>query len=378
MSFVETGGYGDVATHGGTHKILDSEDRWTGALDNGWDFNPFNDHAMPRATQDSDTASVAGDVPNAQQYRGRPEWVGERYGQTVQWQSSCQLYFESYLTQAKGLIDTLGVAATASPGSPKHVGPCTFGELYVDAVGYINKIVGSWDPVNGIAFASQGDKGYVARNHSWIFGGSKSRTQWPSFSNNPVGSSFTVGKWWTQQEYAERNPNWRQAVSNGEFCRSMMVPDYPCMNATAYPDQCGEDGGFWGNSDQAFHYPLSYWQREFSSLRITAMGYVSQYELKNKALLNGKTVDQTCEQEVAEQVVAAPDVSLDTTDQEEQVYQAEVAAEAQEAAVQAEQQALLMALSGDVQQGAGINPLLLVGGVASLGLIYFLQRRRKG
>ena len=160
----------------------------------------------------------------------------------------------------------------------------------------------------------------------------------------------------------------------------MMKPDYPCLNATAYPEMCGEGSGTWGNSDEAYHYPLSYWQRAFSALRIQAMGYVAQYELKNQALLKGKTVDQTCQQEVAEQAVAAPVVGVDTTDQVEQLYQAQVAADAKAAAVEAEQHALLMALSSEVQGGgaAGINPLFLVGGIASLGLIYFLQRRQRG
>ena len=44
MPFMESGGYGDVATHGATYMIRDKDEVWTGAVDVGWDMNPWNDY----------------------------------------------------------------------------------------------------------------------------------------------------------------------------------------------------------------------------------------------------------------------------------------------------------------------------------------------
>jgi hypothetical protein len=383
---IETGGYGDYAGHGGNYDIADDDGFFTGAVDIGWEFRPWSDYNMPTPIDDNDWGTLAADT-TVGQYTGNENTIGERWGQWVQWQTSCSLKFEQYLTTAAGLASALAEASGKDPGATGHVGPCTFGDYYSEVMGYINKIVGSWDPIIGVAFGKPGEVGYVPRNASWIFGGSDTRSLWPYFNNNPDNENFTVGKWWTERQYQNYPKGWRQAVSNGEFCRRWMNRAYPCeKGAMAYSaigtggkmGMCGSSESWTGSRDPGRHYPLEYWQRKFTELRQQCMGAVSLYELKNKAELGNLTIDEACNQSTAEQVVASPDLTPEAEDFEKVLHDAERADDARKAAMEAEKSALLSAISDDLVSGeGGVNPLVIGAGVIGLGALYFALRRRR-
>jgi hypothetical protein len=383
---VETGGYKDWAGHGGNDNIVDDEGFWTGSVDIGWEHRPWSDYNMPTPSDDNDWASTAADVPNTFQYSGDTNKLGERWGQWVQWQSSCSKKFESYLTTATGLASALAEAGGKDPGAAGHVGPCMFGDYYSEVMGFINKIVGSWDPIIGVSFGDAGELGYVPRNASWIFGGSDTYALWPYFTENPPGGDFQLGKWWTDRQYQDYPKGWRQAVANGEFCRQAMNKAYPCTKgATSYAaigadgqmGMCGSSESWTGSRNPARHYPLEYWQRKFTELRQQCMGAVSLYELKNKATLGSDTIDEACAGLTADQVVSAPVLTGEAEDTEKVVHDRVRADDARKAAAEAEKEALLAAISSDLMSGAGgINPLAIGAGVLGLGALYFILRRR--
>ena len=275
----------------------------------------------------------------------------------------------------------LGIAAAQKPDAAAWLDPCAFGDAYSEVLGFINKMVGSKDPINGLDFAEPGQAGYVPRNASWIFGGSDFRTKWPKFLNNTPtpGKPFVVGKWWKDREYRAYNGTWKQSVSNAEFCRSKMQPSYPCPPNAKMSGKCEKDvSNFWGSAEVAPHYPLSYYQKQFSSLRISCIGAVAMYEQANADLLKGKTIDGFCVAEIADQFVASPTLSGTADDLEQAVFVGEQNAAIAEENRKAAEQAMIDAmLGGNDDEGPS---LALIGGGAlvALGALYYFTTRKRG
>jgi hypothetical protein len=373
VSFYETGTKGDkVAGQVGNNYPGDGVELI------GYELKPWQAYGMPEPHCDDDKWSVNSHVTSGQKCGAQSDG-GRRWGQCDQWRSSCNKKFQGYLTTAGGLVDAVKTAASSKPGDASHVSPCTFGDLYADAMYYINQCVGSDDPITGLSVPPPDAPAYIPRWASWIFGGGPGRSSWPNFTDPWVAddSENTPG-WWSTGGVKEYNSEWRNKVGDGEFCRQVITADYPCKGATSYPGMCGgcvtENLVGVCTNYLCSHYPLTYWQREFSALREELLNSVLIYEGKNKDELQGKSVDEACADQVVEANLAAPDIDPAAVDENQAAYAATVQAEQDKIAAQA---LLQQTLAGGTEEEPQLPIGLIAGGLAAVGLAIWLGRRRR-
>lgn len=288
------------------------------------------------------------------------------------------------------MVDEVVAASSKPETNAAHWEPCYFGQKWSEAMAYINACVGSYDPVYQSAFGEEGG-GYVPRSASWIFGGNPGNSVYPKF-NNPyvtgtdgneegygVGASLPGTDWIANQGYANYNIGWRRKVSNGSFCRQVMAKTYPCKNATAYPQKCG-DNDCSGSNCQCDHYPLIYWQKQFSALRGSLLTSVSIYENANKSLLQGDTIDQFCAAKVAQEIVDAPIVDETASPEEQLAFEKKLADEEAEQRAQDRADQLYRDAVGDQNGDDSLAPTLPRWMIIGLGSIaaYAIYKRTRG
>lgn len=340
----------------------------------GYQLKPWEAYGMPTPTCDDDGWSPDSHVI-ASQRCGSQSKGGRRWGQCDQWRSSCDKRFTSYLNIAGGLVDAVKTAANATASSKAHVTPCMFGELYSQAMYYINQCVGSYDPVTGLYTPEPDSPAYVPRWASWIFGGDAGLSNFPQFADEWNRDTPGATAWWDGgvDEYVG---TWQSRVGDGEFCRQVITASYPCLGATSYPGKCGgcAKTSLLGCSNYTCsHYPLEYYQRKFSELRMELLNSVLIYEGKNKSILNGLTIDEACADQIVKAVVAAPPIDPEAVDANQGAYQAAIQKEEDEAAAAA---LLNQALFGDQEEAGGLPIGLIIGGIAAVGAAIWLGTRR--
>jgi len=354
----------------------------TGAKGIGFDISPWSDYGMPKPSCDDDPYSANSSV-QAVQKCGLTDVAGRRWGQCDQWRSSCDKKFHQYFAKAELLVEAVTQAAGMKPGEEGHVSPCLFGEMYAAAQAQINLCVGSVDPVWGVGFPAQGEPGYVPRSMSYLFGGSPGKSNYPNYDEPyPEGGGAYHGS----EMWDGISATYREKISNASFCRYVLLPTYPCKGADAYPGSCGgclEDALIGCSNWLCTHKPLVYWDKAYNGLRVELIGAVTIYETTNAETLKGESIDEYCVGQVAEQIVAAPDVDISGLSPAELAYQLEVQQEKEELARKAEEQAMFDALLADedLLTGGGLDMPAFgtVAVVAGLGVLaYFAYNRFKG
>ena len=370
MSYWETGAKGDkIAGAVGNTYLKGGVERI------GYEISPWGAYGMPSPTCDDDGWSLNHHVIASQKCGSQSEG-GRRWGQCDQWRSSCNKEFEHWRSTAGAYTDAVKTAASALPGDKAHVSPCMFGELYSEAMYYINQCVGSYDPLTGLYIPEPDSPAYVPRWASWIFGGDAGRSNWPKFEDAWNRDTPGATAWWGGglDNYVGA---WQSKVGDGEFCRQVITASYPCEGADSYPGMCGgcasENLVGVCTNYVCSHYPLEFYQRKFSDLRMELLDAVLIYEGKNKKTLGGQTIDEACADQIVEAVVAAPPIDPEAVDATQGAYQAAMQEEKDEhAAAALLQQSLLAA-----QEGDGLPLGLILGGVAAVGAAIWLGSRRR-
>ena len=170
---------------------------------------------------------------------------------------------------------------------------------------------------------------------------------------------------------------WQSKVGDGEFCRQVITASYPCLGATSYPGMCGgcQNENIVGvcTNYVCSHYPLEYYQKKFSELRMELLNSVLIFEGKNKSVLKGLTIDEACADQIVKAVVAAPPIDPEAVDATQGAYQATIQKEKDEAAAAA---LLNQALFGGEEEDPGLPMGIIIGGVAAVGVAIWLGTRR--
>lgn len=342
---------------------------------------------MPAPSCDDDNFTHVAGV-NVTQKCGDSDLWGRRWGQCDQWRSSCDKYWAEFLNTADYMAEAVYHAAWFPIGHPKHVDPCTFRGMYVDAMAYINRMVGSIDPINGVGYPGQDDpEGFVPRKFSLIFGGARFNSTYPNYDDTHQGAE---DPYYANEEWARFPLEVRQQISNSEFCRSVMDKTYPCSGTSVgFPDACGGKclkKGFLGIGCANYHcthHPLEYWDLSFHNARMKLVQAVEAYESKNQPTLLGRTLDQYCAQRYSALVAAAPTVDVFVGTEEEfahlVTYESDkIALEAEAANANLVDELLQAELAGGGSPApSSLVPIAIAGAAIVGGVLLFNRIRRR-
>lgn len=197
------------------------------------------------------------------------------------------------------------------------------------------------------------------------------------------------------------SPDWREKVSNGEFCRQILPASYEdgCFfnsgpyslnKALGKTQLCGNkcaSAGSWGSGYQTCanwvcaHRPLEYYQRKAADMRVELIQAVQAYEVANLFILGTATIDQACSVELGGGYAKAPPLTAMGVDKDQVVYEAHLMEEKIELWNKAKEAELYEILVDKALTGAGtpVPTWLKVGGAAVAALVAIrLLRRRRG